>query len=326
MPIRPRPALPCGAGRSPKFVTGSAVPWLRRLAQIGVVDDEARSPRLARGLVQGQRLVSARRRDVALGRLHHPGRLADRRGDSAWQQRNRLNELSADWTVATPPGRRRAQARLRQPPWRPGAPPRHRMRQCAMRHSRPATRRTPAAEQRDQLTRDAAAQSARLAALVEQAERLAADLAEQVARSPRAGELRQIPDPTAARERAGAGPQPTLAAARTSSPNCRPTVTACAREADGSASSGCEPDPATRSQSWKHARRGSRRQLEILAARAATRSRRRSRAWPRRPAADRAAAQRAAQPAAATPSRRAATAADALAEAENAPDRSRARA
>jgi chromosome segregation protein len=86
--------LPTGARPLSQFVTGSAA-LLRRLAQVGVVDDEATCRALSAQLVQGQRLVG---RDGSMWRWDgftiqagSPTAAVQR-----MQQRNRLNDLGAD--------------------------------------------------------------------------------------------------------------------------------------------------------------------------------------------------------------------------------------
>ncbi len=88
------PALPPGARPLAEFVTGSAA-LLRRLAQVGVVENEADCRALAPQLVQGQRLVG---RDGAMWRWD--GFTIQAGSPTAevqrLQQRNRLNDLNAD--------------------------------------------------------------------------------------------------------------------------------------------------------------------------------------------------------------------------------------
>jgi len=88
------PALPVGARPLSQFVTGSAA-LLRRLAQVGVVDDEAQCRALAQQLVQGQRLVG---RDGSMWRWD--GYTIQAGSPTAevqrLQQRNRLKDLNAD--------------------------------------------------------------------------------------------------------------------------------------------------------------------------------------------------------------------------------------
>jgi chromosome segregation protein len=88
------PGLPAGARPLSEFVTGSAA-LLRRLAQVGVVDDEAACRALSSQLVQGQRLVG---RDGSMWRWD--GYTIQAGSPTAevqrLQQRNRLKDLSAD--------------------------------------------------------------------------------------------------------------------------------------------------------------------------------------------------------------------------------------
>jgi chromosome segregation protein len=88
------PALPFGARPLSEFVTGSAA-LLRRLAQVGVVENEAGCRALALQLAQGQRLVG---RDGSMWRWD--GFTIQAGSPTAevqrMQQRNRLKDLSAD--------------------------------------------------------------------------------------------------------------------------------------------------------------------------------------------------------------------------------------
>jgi chromosome segregation protein len=92
-PLSTAPSLPQGAEPLARFV--EAPPALaRRLAQIGVVADEAQGTRLTEGLVQGQRLVS---RDGALWRWDGYAVSADAAtaATTRLEQRNRLTDLRA---------------------------------------------------------------------------------------------------------------------------------------------------------------------------------------------------------------------------------------
>jgi chromosome segregation protein len=88
------PALPFGARPLSEYVTGSAA-LLRRLAQVGVMDNEAGCRALAGQLVQGQRLVG---RDGSMWRWD--GFTIQAGSPTAevqrLQQRNRLKDLNAD--------------------------------------------------------------------------------------------------------------------------------------------------------------------------------------------------------------------------------------
>jgi chromosome segregation protein len=88
------PHLPIGAEPLSRFVTGSAV-LLRRLNQIGVVDNEAACRALATQLGQGQRLVS---RDGAMWRWDGYTVAAGAPSPAALRlrQRNRLNEVKRE--------------------------------------------------------------------------------------------------------------------------------------------------------------------------------------------------------------------------------------
>jgi chromosome segregation protein len=92
------PALPYGARPLAEFVTGSAA-LLRRLAQIGVVDDVETGRSLAAGLAQGQRLVT---RDGAMWRWD--GYTIQAGSPTAavqrMQQRNRLKDLQVELEAA----------------------------------------------------------------------------------------------------------------------------------------------------------------------------------------------------------------------------------
>ena len=88
------PALPAGARPLSDFVTGSAA-LLRRLSQVGVVEDEAQCRALSAQLVQGQRLAG---RDGSMWRWD--GFTIQAGSPTAevqrMQQRNRLKDLSAE--------------------------------------------------------------------------------------------------------------------------------------------------------------------------------------------------------------------------------------
>lgn len=92
------PALPAGARPLSDFVTGSAA-LLRRLSQIGVVEDEATGRTLAASLAQGQRLVT---RDGAMWRWDGYTIQAGSPTASVLrlQQRNRLKDLQVDLEAA----------------------------------------------------------------------------------------------------------------------------------------------------------------------------------------------------------------------------------
>jgi chromosome segregation protein len=257
------PALPAGAEPLANFVTAPDA-LARRLSQIGLVADEESGALVARGLAQGQRLVSRSgafwRWDGFTVKTGTPTAAATRLA-----QRNRLTELEQPRAVATALVQA-AQARFA------AAVEAGRAAEAQDATARDAALKAFGDSQNARsvqaaLTRDAAAQSARLAALVEQAERLASDLAEQAARVAESEEkYGQIPDPTAAREQL-VRDRAALAAERTTLAELQATAHRLAREADARRQRG---QALTQDETQWHARaEGARRQLEILAERAA---------------------------------------------------------
>ena len=220
----------CRPGREPlsNFVTAPDA-LARRLSQIGVVADEESGAIVARTLAQGQRLVSRGgafwRWDGFTVKAGTPTAAATRLA-----QRNRLTELEQPRAVATALVRA-AQARFG------AAVEAGRAAEAQDAAARDAARHAYAEAQGGRtaqaaLARDAAAQSARLATLVEQAARLAADLAEHEARHAESEEkFSQIPDPSAAREQL-AQDRTALAAERTTLAELQATMHRLAREAD----------------------------------------------------------------------------------------------
>ena len=190
-------ALPGGATPLASHVT--APPALsRRLAQIGVVADDATAERLQRSLVPGQRLVT---RDGGLWRWDG-FRRATGTPTAAGQrlrQRNRLVELgdelaAVERDVATLAAEFEAiQRAARQ------ASEAERFERQAMRDALSSLAR---AQERDaELRRRAAATASKLAGLAETAERLAADLGEAEAQARAAAEgIAALPDPALGRE------------------------------------------------------------------------------------------------------------------------------
>ena len=81
-PLADAPALPEGATPLGAHVKAPAE-LARRLAFIGIVADDATGADLQAGLRPGQQLVTARRRGMALGRLHHARRRAVDGGGAA---------------------------------------------------------------------------------------------------------------------------------------------------------------------------------------------------------------------------------------------------
>jgi chromosome segregation protein len=191
------PALPQGAEPLASFVTAPAALALR-LSQIGVVADEQSGEIIARGLRQGQRLVSRSgalwRWDGFTVKAGTPTAAATRLA-----QRNRLTELEQPRAQAAALVEA-AQTRFA----RAVEAGRAAEAQDAAAREAARTAHTELRAARDAqaaLAREAAAQSARLAGLAEQAERLAADLADHSSRQQANEEkFAQIPDPSAARE------------------------------------------------------------------------------------------------------------------------------
>jgi chromosome segregation protein len=222
------PALPQGAEPLASFVTAPAA-LARRLSQIGVVADEQSGEIVARGLLQGQRLVS---RSGALWRWDGFTVTAGTPTAAATRlaQRNRLSELeqpraeAATLVEAT-------QARFAR------AIEAGRAAEAQDAAAREATRRAHAELQaaRDAqaaLAREAATQSAKLAGLVEQADRFAADLADHTGRQQASEEkFAQIPDPSAARDEL-ARDRAALATERAKLTELQATLHRLEREAD----------------------------------------------------------------------------------------------
>ncbi|MBI3453869.1 MAG: chromosome segregation protein SMC [Rhodospirillales bacterium] len=191
------PALPAGAEPLGNFV--AAPPALaRRLAQIGVVADATEGDRLALTLAQGQRLVS---RDGALWRWDGFTVRAGAPSAAATRlaQRNRLDEIAAARAglAEVAEGARTRYANAQNA---------GRVAETADQAARDSARTvlaelTRAREEQSTLARTAAAEAARLAGLVETAERLSTDFdAIETRRSAAAERLAALPDPAAARE------------------------------------------------------------------------------------------------------------------------------
>jgi chromosome segregation protein len=255
------PALPQGAEPLSNFVTAPAA-LARRLSQIGVVADEQSGAIVARDLAQGQRLVS---RSGALWRWDGFTVKAGTATAAATrlEQRNRLSELEQPRAVAAAVAQA-AQARFA------AAVEAGRAAEAQDAAAREAARAAfneaqGARNAQAVLTRESAAQSARLTTLAEQAERLGADLAEQVGRHAEAEEkFSEIADPTAAREQLGQD-RAALAAERTRLAELQATVHRLAREADARRQ---RVQSLTHDETQWNARiDGARRQLEILAER-----------------------------------------------------------
>ena len=194
-------ALPGGA--TPLSERVIAPPALaRRLAQIGIVADEATAERLQRDLVPGQRLVT---RDGGLWRWDGFRRAAGTptAAGQRLRQRNRLTELgeemqSVDRDVAT----RSADVEEAQRAARQASESERAQRQ-AMRDALGGLAQ--AQEHDAQLRQKVAATASRLAALAESAERLAIDLTEAEAQGRTAAEgIAALPDPAQGREQVAA--------------------------------------------------------------------------------------------------------------------------
>ncbi|HVO15467.1 MAG TPA: chromosome partitioning protein ParA, partial [Alphaproteobacteria bacterium] len=170
----PAAALPEGVEPLANFVTAPAA-LARRLAQIGVVANEATGEALRDKLAQGQRLVSkdgalwrwdgftmrAKAPTAAATRLRHKNRLAELRDELA-AATSKVDDLAARFATLTETARA-ATARDR----------------TARDASRQAVAQLSAArEAESKSARETAAAASRLAALIDTAERLAADLAE----------------------------------------------------------------------------------------------------------------------------------------------------
>ncbi|HEX2113025.1 MAG TPA: chromosome segregation protein SMC [Alphaproteobacteria bacterium] len=257
------PALPLGAEPLANFVTAPAA-LARRLSQIGVVADEESGAIVARGLQQGQRLVS---RSGALWRWDGFTVKAGTPTAAATKlaQRNRLSELEQPRAEAAALVEA-AQARFA------AAVEAGRAAETQDAAAREAARKAhgelqAARDAQAALAREAAAQSAKLAGLVEQAERLAADLAEHIARQQASEEkFAQIPDPSAAREQL-AGDRAALATERAAFAELQATMHRLEREAD--ARHQRVQTLAQDETQWQARAASAQRQIEILTERIA---------------------------------------------------------
>jgi chromosome segregation protein len=191
------PSLPSGVHPLSDYV--KAPPALaRRLAQIGVVDDEIAGAVLSAQLAQGQRLVSRQgglwRWDGFTGKAGAPTAAATR-----LSQRNRLTELAqlregASATATTARERAAAASEATQAAQR-------RDQTARADANRVFGELTTVRDEQARLARAAAAHAERMAGLNAQAERLATELNENEARRATAQtRLDTIADPTQARE------------------------------------------------------------------------------------------------------------------------------
>jgi chromosome segregation protein len=192
------PTLPAGAEPLSRFVTGS-VALGRRLAQIGVVEDEASCRALGGQLRQGQRLVS---KDGAMWRWDGFTIAAGTETAAATRlkQRNRLRELDEALQVAEASlaeveaqfGSARDEAQ--------GLIDRERNQRQALQAAYNVARQARDAAQR--VESRATQMQSRLAAMVEQAEAVAGDIAELEGQiEAAAAEQAELPDLEAARHR-----------------------------------------------------------------------------------------------------------------------------
>jgi chromosome segregation protein len=191
------PELPAGAEALAGFV-GAPPALARRLTQIGVVADEAEGERLAPHLAQGQRLVTLGgalwRWDGFTVKAGAPIAAATRLA-----QRRRLEDLRGPRAVAAEScAGARARFAAAQETSR-AVEAKDSVAREAERHALAALQA--AREERETLARAVAADAARRSGLAEQAERLAADLAEYDARHDTAqARLEALPDPIMQRE------------------------------------------------------------------------------------------------------------------------------
>ena len=192
------PALPGNVRRLADFVRGPAA-LARRLAQIGLVADEAEGARLQPELACGQRLVT---REGTLWRWDGLRKAAGAPVSAATQlrHRNRLAEIEAELPKAEA---LEAEARAAFEATRDGV----KAAVEAERQARDAQRAAlsvlnEARQGHGRLTDEAAGAKARLAALLEAVEMLTADSAETAAAHDRcAEEIAELPDQEAEREK-----------------------------------------------------------------------------------------------------------------------------
>ena len=192
------PALPAGAKSLADSVRGPAA-LSRRLAQIGVVADEAEGERLQPELTCGQRLVT---REGALWRWDGLRKAAGTPVSAATQlrHRNRLAEIEAELPKAEA---LEAEAREAFEAARKGVQAATEAERQARDDQRAALSALNEARQgHGRLSDEAAGAKSRLAALLEALELLAADSAETVAEHDRcAEEIAELPDQEAEREK-----------------------------------------------------------------------------------------------------------------------------
>ncbi len=257
------PALPGGAEPLSNFVTAPAA-LARRLSQIGVVADDESGEIIARSLVQGQRLVSRSgalwRWDGFTVRAGTPTAAATRLA-----QRNRLGELEQQRGGALAVAEA-AQARFARAVEAGRAA--ESQDTAAREAARAAFGESQAARAAQaELARAAAAQSARLAALSEQAERLAAELADHAARHAESdSKLAGLPDPSAAREQL-VRDRDALAGERSKLAELQATVHRLSREAE--ARSHRLKALTEEGAQWRARVESAQRQLEVLTERVA---------------------------------------------------------
>jgi len=257
------PALPAGAEPLSNHVTGSAA-LARRLAQIGVVADEATGRALAARLAQGQRLVTT---DGAMWRWDGYTVVAGTPTAAAtrMQQRNRLQELRGELE--------KADAALAEEQTRFGQA---RDAAAAANEREQAARQAVQAaygavnKQREALAaaeRAAAAANSRLVALGETAAGIAADLGEvemELATAKRDQEA--LPDLGAARARVAAL-RPQLAESRAQLIECKSADDRLRRDAEMRRQRLAAI--ARERSSWAERAAAAMRQLEVFAARRA---------------------------------------------------------
>jgi chromosome segregation protein len=260
-PIEAPPLLPAGIEPLSRFV--KAPPALaRRLSQIGVVETSSEGAEGARHLLQGQRLVS---RDGALWRWDGYTIRAGAASAAAarMEQRNRLDELTGLRTgVAEKTDAARVEFTTAQNTARNAQTEDRQARETAQRLHKDLSQ---ARDARSSLARQAAAETARLAGMTEQLERLTQDFADQTARHTAATErLDALPDTTAAREKL-VEDRAELGRRRTRLSECESARDNLAREA--TARGRRRNEITSESHAWTGRFDAARRQLELLAER-----------------------------------------------------------
>src|SRR6185369_14937086 len=223
--------LPGGLPRLSDFVTGSPA-LLRRLHQIGVAPDEATGRALAAELKQGQRIVT---REGAMWRWdgYTVATEAATAAATRLRQRNRLNELTAQLADSLPV----FESSTADLAWfkeeSAALTEREKAARQALQVAYNAARA--ARDEADRAEKRAIDKNARIAALEQQVQGIAADTEEAQAQSAAVQEeLASLPDLQVARDRAGEL-RPILAERRAKLIECRSASDRLQREAEARA-------------------------------------------------------------------------------------------